>query len=124
MPGSTTTPGRPDARAGASEHVAFRYTDSVGAAGIRFLSRLNGRNLARSPADASPTSSRTPAARLGADVVSLLLHRRGLAPPTPCRSPGAPVSKLREIFRPAARSEDLHNFFVSGRSQGSKKRTK
>ena len=30
MPGSTTTPGRPDARAGASEHVAFRYTDSVG----------------------------------------------------------------------------------------------
>ena len=31
MPGSTTTPGRPDARAGASEHVAFRYTDSVGA---------------------------------------------------------------------------------------------
>jgi hypothetical protein len=34
------------------------------------------------------------------------------------------VSKLRKIFRPAARSEDFHNFFVSGRSQGSKKRTK
>ena len=31
MPGSSTTPGHPDARAGASEHVAFRYTDSVGA---------------------------------------------------------------------------------------------
>lgn len=30
MPGSTTTPGRPDARAGASEHVAFRYTDNDG----------------------------------------------------------------------------------------------
>jgi hypothetical protein len=34
------------------------------------------------------------------------------------------VSKLRKIFRPVARSEDFHNFFVSGRSQGSKKRTK
>jgi hypothetical protein len=31
MPGSTTTPGRPSARVGAPEHVAFRYTDSVGA---------------------------------------------------------------------------------------------
>ena len=30
MPESSTTPGHPDARAGASEHVAFRYTDSVG----------------------------------------------------------------------------------------------
>jgi len=25
---------------------------------------------------------------------SLLLHRGGLAPPTPCRPPGAPVEKL------------------------------
>ena len=31
MPGSSTTPGHPDARAGASGRVAFRYTDSVGA---------------------------------------------------------------------------------------------
>jgi hypothetical protein len=31
MPESSTTPGHPDARAGASKHVAFRYTDSVGA---------------------------------------------------------------------------------------------
>ena len=30
MPGSSTTPGRPGACAGASGHVAFRYTDSVG----------------------------------------------------------------------------------------------
>ena len=30
-PGSSTTPGRPDARADAPGHVAFRYTDSVGA---------------------------------------------------------------------------------------------
>jgi hypothetical protein len=34
------------------------------------------------------------------------------------------ASKLREIFRSAARSEDFHNFSVSGWSQGSKKRTK
>jgi hypothetical protein len=27
------------------------------------------------------------------------------------------VSKLREILRPAARSEDFDDFFVSGRSQ-------
>jgi hypothetical protein len=31
MPGSTTTPGRPNARVGALGHIAFRYTDSVGA---------------------------------------------------------------------------------------------
>ena len=31
MPGSATTPGRPSARVGALGHVAFRYTDSVGA---------------------------------------------------------------------------------------------
>ena len=30
MPGSTTTPGRPSACAGALRRVAFRYTDSVG----------------------------------------------------------------------------------------------
>jgi hypothetical protein len=34
------------------------------------------------------------------------------------------VSKLGEILRPAAPSADFHDFFVSGRSQGSKKRTK
>jgi hypothetical protein len=38
--------------------------------------------------------------------------------------PTEAVSKLREIFRSAARSEDFHNFSLSGRSQGSKKRTK
>lgn len=31
MPGSSTTPGHPGARAGAPGHVAFRYTDSIGA---------------------------------------------------------------------------------------------
>jgi len=42
------------------------------------------------PADASPTSSRLPAHGSGR-CGSLFLHRSGLAPPTPCRSPGAPV---------------------------------
>ena len=31
MPGSSTTPGRPSACVGALGHIAFRYTDSVGA---------------------------------------------------------------------------------------------
>ena len=30
MPGSSTTPGRPSACAGALGHIAFHYTDSVG----------------------------------------------------------------------------------------------
>jgi len=37
---------------------------------------------------------------------SLFLHRSGLAPPTPCRSPGAPVWKRRTattISNPIAR---------------------
>src|SRR6516165_1096948 len=49
---------------GALGHVAFHYTQTVSAPGIRFLSRLNGWP-ARSPADASPTSSRVPAHGLG-----------------------------------------------------------
>ena len=32
---------------------------------------------------------------------SLLLHRGGLAPPTPCRSPGAPVCKLGNCLKSA-----------------------
>ena len=67
MPGSTTTPGRPDARAGASEHVAFRYTDSVGA---RDSFSIAAQWLAcpfpcRRFADVLTDAS----ARLGADVV-------------------------------------------------------
>src|SRR5262245_11264768 len=42
-------------------------TQTASAPGISFLSRLNGWP-ARSPADASPTSSRNACARLGADV--------------------------------------------------------
>ena len=67
MPGSTTTPGRPDARAGASEHVAFRYTDSVGAPGFVFYRG----SMAGLPVPL-PTLRRRPHGRLrtaGADVV-------------------------------------------------------
>jgi hypothetical protein len=42
----------------------------------------------RSPTDASPTPSRLPAHGWGRCGL-LFLHRSGLAPPTPCRSPGA-----------------------------------
>ena len=59
MPGSSTTPGRPDARA-ARLNMSPSATQTASAPGISFLSRLNGWPV-RSPADASPTSSRTPA---------------------------------------------------------------
>ena len=57
MPGSTTTPGRPGARAIAPVRVAFRSEYSVGPRD-NLLSRLNGWP-ACSPTDASPTPSRT-----------------------------------------------------------------
>src|SRR4051812_48616263 len=47
------------------------------------LSRLHGWPM-RSPADASPSPSRVPAHGSG-QFGSLILHRSGLAPPTPCR---------------------------------------
>ena len=90
MPGSTTTPGRPSARGGAPEHVAFRYTDGVG--GTSFL--LNG-SMAGLPVPL-PTLRRRPHGRLRTApgpiaVCYSFIVRRGLAPPTPCQSPGAPV---------------------------------
>ena len=67
MPGSTTTPGRPDARTGASEHVAFRYTDSVGA---RDWFSIAAQWLACTYPDRRFADVLTDAcARLGADVV-------------------------------------------------------
>ena len=63
MPGSPTTPGWPSARVGALGHFAFHYTDSVGTRN-QFSIAGNGWP-ARSPADASLTSSRMPAHGLG-----------------------------------------------------------
>ena len=83
---SSTTPGCSDARAGAPAHVAFRRLNGVGA-WDRVSFAAQGWP-ARSPADPSQTSSRmlrTARGRCG----SLHLHRNGLAPSTPCRSPGA-----------------------------------
>jgi hypothetical protein len=67
MPGSPTTPGRAGARVDAPTHLAFRCDNGVGARDD-YLSRLNGWPM-RSPADASPSSSRNLSARLGADAV-------------------------------------------------------
>ena len=64
-------------------------TQTASAPGTGFLSRLNGWP-ARPPADASPTPSRTPRTARGR-CGSPLLHRGGLAPPAPRRSPGTPV---------------------------------
>src|SRR5262249_50765826 len=55
MPGSLTTPGRPDARAVAPGCVAFRHLHSVGTQN-ETLSRLNGWPM-RSPVNASPWPS-------------------------------------------------------------------
>jgi hypothetical protein len=93
MPGSTTTPGHLGARDCALRRFAFRYTDSVGTRNqfsivAQWLAcTYPCRRFADILADAC--------ARLGADVVSLFLHRSGLAPLTPCRSPGAPCVKTR-----------------------------
>src|SRR5262245_58343825 len=63
MPGSLTTPGRPDARAVAPGCVAFRHLHSVGTQN-ETLSRLNGWPM-RSPVNASPRPSRAAAHDLG-----------------------------------------------------------
>ena len=66
MPGSTTTPGHPDARAVAPEHVAFRYTDSVGA---RDSFPIAAQWLAcTSPCRRFADALANACARLGADV--------------------------------------------------------
>jgi hypothetical protein len=85
MPGSLTTPGRTTARDSAAVRVAFQFGNTVGTREKR-LSRLDGQP-ARSPTDASPCSGTRRTARGRGD--SLGLHRKGLSPPTPCRSPGA-----------------------------------
>jgi hypothetical protein len=56
MPGSLTTPSRPDARAVAHGYVAFHHLHGVGTQNGK-LSRLNGWPM-RSPVNASPEPSR------------------------------------------------------------------
>ena len=84
MPGSPTTPGRPRARDGARRRTAFRYTHSVGT--------RNQFSFAAGLHVPLPTFRRHPHGCLRTAwgrCGSLLLHRSGLPPPTPCRSPGA-----------------------------------
>src|ERR1700681_815422 len=59
MPGSLTTPGRPNARDDAPRRVAFRHLHGVGTQN-RNLSRLNGWPM-RPPVNASPKPSRATA---------------------------------------------------------------
>src|SRR5260370_33145933 len=86
MPGSSTTPGRSDLAMVRPKRVAFRARNSVGTRGFGFRGSMAGLcpplpTLRRRPYG----RQRTARGRCG----SLLLHRSGLAPPTPCRSPGA-----------------------------------
>jgi hypothetical protein len=99
MPGSSITPGQTGARDIAPVRVAFRHENSVG-------TRDNSSFAAQWLAYAHPLPTlhprphgrrRTARGRCG----SLLLHRSGLAPPTPCRSPGA----LSAICRPQDRKQ-------------------
>ncbi len=88
MPGSTTTPGRPGACDNALVRVAFRDTDGVG---TRIRISFAAQWLACTyPCQRFADTSRCLRMTRG-QRGSLHLHRCGLAPPTPCRSPGAPV---------------------------------
>src|SRR3984957_20466734 len=53
----------------------------------------------RSPADASPARPRERKRTAWGRCGSLLLHRIGLAPITPCRSPGAQSPQLHQEVR-------------------------
>src|SRR5208283_785701 len=106
VPGSSTTPGRPSACVGALGHIAFRYTDSVGArnqfsiAAQWLACTFPCRRFADILADAC--------ARLGADVVRYSfivvdLHHLLLVglPAHLCENAAeiAPLQKLNEFSR-------------------------
>ena len=85
MPGSSTTPGCPDARADASVHVAFRLRNSVSAQDMNLCeAQLLAYAFPLPTLRCRPCGRpRTAQGRCG----SLLPHRVGLPPTTPCRSP-------------------------------------
>src|SRR5262249_4899812 len=86
MPGSLTTPGRPGARGDAPGCVAFRHLHGVGTQNRNFRGSMAGLCAPLSTLRRDPRGHlRMTRGRCG----SLLLHRKGLAPSTPCRSPGA-----------------------------------
>src|SRR2546429_8346414 len=86
MPGSSTTPGRSDLAMVRPKRVAFRTRNGVGTRGLAFAAQWLAYALPLPTLRRRPRGrQRTARGRCG----SLLLHRSGLAPPTPCRSPGA-----------------------------------
>src|SRR5262249_38924168 len=86
MPGSLTTPGRPGARGDAPGCVAFRHLHGVGTQNRNFRGSMAGLCAPLSTLRRHPRGHlRMTRGRCG----SLLLHRKGFAPSTPCRSPGA-----------------------------------
>jgi len=92
MPGSPTTPDHRGTRDRAPVRVAFRDLKRVGA-------RETTSYAAQWLAYALPCRRFVPTlasddARLGGRGGSLHLPRSGLAPPTPCRSPGALRSSM------------------------------
>src|SRR6266436_1300053 len=86
MPGSLTTPGRPNARDDAPRRVAFHDLHGVGTQN-RKLSRLNGWPM-RSPVNASLRPSRATAHDSGPMWIATP-SSQGTCTSTPCRSPGA-----------------------------------
>jgi hypothetical protein len=86
MPGSVTTPGRPSTCDSLLWRIAFRLANNVGIRNHDYGSMVGWQciplpRLRRRPGE----RRRTARGRCG----SLILHRNGLAPYTPCRSPGA-----------------------------------
>ena len=95
MPGSKTTPGQTVPALGSRRFVLPSDAGTSSAPGITCLSRLNGWPTPP-PADASPPTSRsTPhgSGRCGARN----LHRKGLSPHTPCRSPAPPANRANRF---------------------------
>ena len=93
MPGSLTTPGRPNARDDAPRRLAFHDLHGVGTQN-RKLSRLNGWPM-RSPVNASLRPSRATAHDSGADVDRYSFIARDLHP---LLLAGLPAP--RRLFRP------------------------
>jgi hypothetical protein len=90
MPGSSTTPGCPDARADASVHVAFRLRNSVGA---QDMNLCEAQWLAYAfPYDASLSPLRTTAHGLGSMRIATPLSCRT------CTDYSLPVSPAQNCW--------------------------
>src|SRR5208337_3247035 len=86
MPGSATSRDRRCARVDAHPRVAFRRDKSVGVPIDNFAAQWLAYAF---PCRRFVSGLATENTRLGRRCCSLLLHRNGLAPPTPRRPPGA-----------------------------------